>query len=439
MSIRNWIIRNWKIIRNWIIAAILLPILGAIILAIIGRVWHYIMLPPHKIYLIGNIEECLTGDIDEISLPDPNIITHSNCQIAGGFIRFIREREERGNGEPQPLQINGVKVEIEIRTDEGDPLNAEQISRDLTNAKDTLLVIGHMSSTRTKKTLPNYLRAKPPIPIILTIETNPHLITPYNLRNQNCPVFRLSATDNEQAIDASDYIISNIDEESPVIWVVEDSINPVYSNYLAFEFIRRVHERRKAVLLYSNISSTPSIETLRALDINCVFFAGCWHRALILIRQIRAFTVSNIEIPIIVLSDACVSQYLIEQGGEDVEGVYLTCPMRASQFYNNEGHEWYGKVAYCVVEELINSADRRFYSIIREEKGVLAAWFRRLIGTHHVEDARLVLNSIMEDIIINRLGITCDNETYYFNQNGIISTARFHIWQIADGTFCDVQ
>jgi hypothetical protein len=102
------------------------------------------------------------------------------------------------------LSIDTKPIKIEKLDDKGAPHYAEQIAREIAGRDDTLLVVGHALSTQTKTALPYYVGgapqgAKPPIPVILTTETNPELL-PHGVSEGLCPpVMRLSPTDDEQA------------------------------------------------------------------------------------------------------------------------------------------------------------------------------------------------------------------------------------------------
>src|SRR5579885_1338974 len=111
-------------------------------------------------------------------------------QIKAGFLNG-------GNG---GLTLNGAAIQFEALNDLGEPSNAQRIAADLAARDNTLLVVGHISSTQTKQALPAYLqKARPPIPVILTTETNPHLLPPKISDEIYYPVFRLSPTDDAQA------------------------------------------------------------------------------------------------------------------------------------------------------------------------------------------------------------------------------------------------
>lgn len=381
-------------------------IMGIISIIVIDRAIGWWRGPEfYKIYVIGDLRDGASKEISE----------------------GIKKKGD------QNLKIDEVKIEIQEVDDRGDPRNATEISSSLAKANDTLMVVGHGSSTQTKAALPNYLRANPPIPVILTTETNPDLLPPEVLRDGYYPLFRLSPTDDVQAKSAVEYAI----RESTAFWVVEDTSNSVYSKYLALEFINKAQQAGKAVLLWSTNSTIPSVETFKALRINCVFFAGPWSNALILIRQIKAIS-SGEKMPMIILSDASVDQNLIDQGKDDVEGVYLTHPLKASQ-YKDQGYELYGKDAYAVVEELIKDANAGFASIMKKQNR-LSYWSKRLLKIHRVSDARFAIKSVMEDAVMNRRTFngTLDGK-YIFKKDGTREEAHFHVWQIKNRKFEEIN
>jgi branched-chain amino acid transport system substrate-binding protein len=333
----------------------------------------------------------------------------------------------------QKLEIDGVEIEIKEIDDRGDPREAEGISLRLAKASDTLLVVGHIASTVTKQALPNYMRAIPPIPVILTTETNPDLLpTETSRRGGIDPIFRLSPTDDAQAKAAAMHAIS---KGGKVFWVVEDTSNSVYSKYLALEFIRTVQQQGKAVVLWSTNSTPPSVETFKALEINCVFFTGRSSDALILIRQIKAFSKGR-QMPMIILSDASVDRSLVEQGKGDVEGVYLTHPLKASE-YKGERYRSYGKDAYAIVEKLVKDANDEFAPKMRERR-LVVYWVRQLLNMHRVHDARLVIGSVMSEAVTKRTTFDGTVGQYIFKDDGTRDNADFRVWQVKDGEFKDM-
>lgn len=407
--------KRWSRFARFFVKAVISPLIGAIILTIVVSNVADLWRGPdyYHIYVVGDSAET--------------------------FVKDIRDKlKESIKG--KDLRIDGVKADIKYLDDQGKPDRAQEISSELAKAKDTLMVVGHFLSTQTKEALPNYLEADPPIPVILTTETNPNVFqdeTMTNVEEGRYPVYRLSPTDDEQAISAAEYAIS---KGATVFWVVEDISNRDYTHYLAAKFIERVQEKGEAVVLWSTILNIPFEEIYEELNINCVFFAGKWSNALILIRQIKALS-SGKKMPIIILSDWAAEQNLIKQGKDDVEKVYLTHPLGAGQ-----GYALYGEYAFKIIKILIDEANNKFKEKMRE-KGRVSYWLKRLLDMHRVKDTRYVLNSTMKkfkgdeypycyepyEFKIN------DKEYYVFQKDGTRENAKFHVWQIKNGQFTEAE
>lgn len=128
-------------------------------------------------------------------------------------------------------KLDGVSVTTEKMTDYGDPDRASSNADSLQRRSDVLMIVGPGSSTAAQRALPHYLQANPPIPVILTMETNPALYTlPARDEDRVPPVFRLFPTDDNQAKVAANFIAN---QQAKSVWVVEDTSNPTYSQYLA--------------------------------------------------------------------------------------------------------------------------------------------------------------------------------------------------------------
>jgi hypothetical protein len=349
------------------------------------------------------------------------------------------------------LKIDGINVAIEKVDDKGTVDNAKQISQVLAKRDDTLMVVGHIFSSQTEAALPAYLGAKPPIPVLLTVETNPNLLpTKFAEEHTYFPLFRLSPTDKEQARTAADFISKDVRS----FWVVEDSSNSVYSRFLVREFITQIQEKGKGVVLLSNNTAIPSVDTLKTFDIKCIFFVGHWSNALILLEQIKAIWPDKKTRPKVLLSDSSADVGLIEYGQREdpdakgkktdvltkadvLEGVYLTNAMDADHF-NKLGYKVYGLDAYTIAENLIRSADTGFSSKIKKE-GKASYWTKQLLSMHRVRDARKVISSTMEEAAIwspyqfeGQVGAS-----YRFGKNGDREDAKFHIWRVRQGEFVE--
>lgn len=412
--------RFWNSASVWRYVKIALsPILAAIAGIVFAEPIKQWWVGPesYRVYVIGNFSNSQDG----------------SGQVRDGF----REREGA-------LTIDKVKIEIEARDDHNDPQYAQKLSAELAAADDTLMVVGHMSSTQTRAALPNYLQqAEPPIPVILTTETNPQLLLSEGPEQRDhfgqlLPVFRLSPTDDKQAEAAALFAIQ--ERKAKACWVVEDTSNPVYSKYLAIEFIREVQERGSSVVLWSTNNAVPSVETFKALKTDCVFFSGGWSNSLILIHQVRAMSRSaNLPMPTVILTDASVEKSLVTQGGPDVQGVYLVYPLRADESGGgDQGNRLYGRDARAVVESLIEEANRNFKEL-RGRRGPLSYRVRSLLGMHRISDARQVLIQLMTSKMAGdkRDFMLPGGRKTRFGPGMKNEMARFHVWTIQGDGFRD--
>ncbi len=395
------------VLARWI----LVPLVTGLIAAVFtGRVINRIVQPlSYKIYMVGPLGEEATKQI---------------------WDAFSDKKAEL-------IRIGDVPLEVEAIDDLGDPVNAERISLSLAARNDTLMVVGHIYSTQTKAALPAYLeKATPPIPVILTTETNPNLLPPKTSPGTYYPVFRLSPTDDEQALTAAQL---TIDQGTKACWVIEDTSNPIYSTYLANQFVEQVQKRSMRVLLWSTNLTIPSVDAIQALRIDRVFFAGEWSSALVLIRALKAmYPGSSQRVPGIILSDWSVNERLLEHGGDDAEGVYLVHPMTARAF--TDGHfGLYGRDAFRLVKQLVEDADVRFEELASKEDEI-GYVVRRSLGLRRVKDARNALISVMRESV--RTGRKFDlsgGAKCAFREDGTRAESTFHVWMVKDHRFVDSQ
>ena len=392
-------------LKKWIVLPLVCALIGVMV---IGRLTNWVIGPKaYKIYVVGKFDD------------------EAPRQIWGGV----------SEGESQLRALDGVKLEIERVDDLGDPLNARRVASEISRRSDSLLVVGHIYSTQTKEALPAYLQeSDPPVPVILTTETNPNLLPPKVSKSVYYPVFRLSPTDDAQAERAAQFAIS---QGATAFWVVEDVSNPVYSSFLAQEFIKQVQQKRNRVLLWSTTLSIPSAESIRALKVNWVFFAGNWPNALILIQQVKAMFAGG-TMPGILLSDGCMDQQLIDTGGTDVEGVYLTHQLTAKG-YAVSNYGIYGKDASKLVAQMAEETDNRF-SDLAGKQGGLGYLVRRILGLRRVRDARHALVAYMEEAV--RTGHEFDltaGGRCQFKDDGTRVSTTFHVWKVSGAEFGDVR
>ena len=433
-----WLLKEtYRTSLKWIF----LPLLGALLSTfLIGRIVTGISGPAlYKIYVVGDFGR----------------------PAAQSIFQAFRN---------QHLELGGVTLKVDPQDDHGDPDQAKRIAAKLAHGKDTLLVIGHINGSQTKLALPSYLGAKPPVPVILAVETTPNLAPPKVGRSTYDPIFRLSPTDDRQARSIV-LFIKNAKKE-PAVWVVVDTDNAVYSNYLASTFVRTAQREQMKIVLWSTNMSPPTAQAIHDLHINWVFFAGRRENALILIHQLRAMDGLD-PLPNVMLSDSSANQDLIERDKEGVEGVYVASQVTADQYnkevgiqrpdggqsvasvnYNkNAGYNIYGARALKVVQLLLERASDPSNL---EQVAHTAGWAyraRRLLRIQRVQDARTILAVAMEAaqyrgepfILDDGTKITFDvdrtGEYGEAGEDGIRSDddATFHIWQVKDGIFVDVS
>jgi ABC-type branched-subunit amino acid transport system substrate-binding protein len=338
-----------------------------------------------------------------------------------------------------------IKEEHEESGSQAIPLNAQSISATLARRNDTLLVVLFLGSSRTKEVLPEYLQATdPPIPTVLTWQTNPDLLPP-KLANMFFPVLQMWPTDDAQADNAAKFPKPDHGVK-PRFWVVEDTSNPTYSQFLADRFIEQAEQNSGEVLLRSNSLSLPTVQTISDLRINWVFFTGSSSDALILARQLSAIesqinkglkeTSPRYKRLRLILSDTSVDDRL--KMSSDLNDVYVTYPMPASEYNSDKGLKQLGNDASEIVEELVKGADGDQSAASTGSTGGILVKFRTALGIQRVSDARNALISYMQK---QRQYHLSENEdtTYTFDEEGKRKDGRFYVWEVKNGQFIEAD
>ncbi|MBE0659405.1 MAG: ABC transporter substrate-binding protein [Bryobacteraceae bacterium] len=340
---------------------------------------------------------------------------------------------------PLSLEIDGVQVKTETRSDLADPDKAYTLAQELALRPDVLMVVGHGSSSVSMRVLPIYMQADPPVPVILTTDTNPGLLPPLALDDDRIrPVFRLFPTDDNQAEVGARFVASR---RASSVWIIEDAGNPTYSHYLARAFLNVLYEKYGSinVVLWSSNSSLPPYAFDR-LGFDWVFFAGDWRNALILLRQLQA--IPGKKKPSVLLSDGAVDGRLKFFGGENLEGVYLLHPLSADQFSRN-GNTVVGEEAHSLVSSLIDAVDRDF-GRLATESAPTGYRLRKWLGLRRVSDARRAMSRYMARAVNNGLAlgsadgtITMEKDTK--TRSVVRKNASFHVWRVEQGRFIEVE
>ena len=414
--------RMYSIAASWLLVPLAVTLVGVMV---IDPSTKRIMGPDQfKIYVVGDFDDDLLQDPHDpaSSIPSPAE------QIFESF---------NSSGISQS-KVDDTQLEVVKENDHGDSAQDGTIAQQLAAEPDTLMIIGAMGSTAAKTAFPFYLNAKPPIPVILTMETSPHLLPAVVGDEEGFrPVFRLSPTDYKQAQAVAELMDKSGAQK---IWVVEDTDNRVYADFLAEEFIRRVQKSGQSrVLLWSTNATDPTSDHVHALGIDWVFFIGRWQRALVLVRELKA--VYGPSVPGIVLSDTSVDKELINEGANDVEKVYLTNQMSATDYKDGNGYRSYGEDAGSVVKELLSNITTSSSCDEKVRGGGFAYKVRRLFGIKRVADARRAMIAVMhEESDRNKLFILTGRPPIQFGSDKdqdpserglrVDANAKFQIWRI---------
>lgn len=333
--------------------------------------------------------------------------------------------------------IHGVSIKFDEIDDSGDPAIAKSVAMRLAKRDDTLMVVGHVLSSTTKEALPVYMSATPQIPLILTTETNPQILPERADPDQEFPIFRLSPTDDDQALSAYEFAAQT--QKAEKFWVVEGSNNAVYTRYLAGKFLENAQNSVTKVLLVSSVLNPPGAQMIEQLGVQWVFFAGDWQGALTLIREVRGLHLSRVNF---ILSDGCVGAELLKYGGSDVEGVYVMHQLQADEFQepgleqrldDNRGYGLYSTYALEIIDRLLKKADQRFTELARAEVGPFYL-VEDLLRMHRVSDARKVLVKCMNRSMGTPFRMSNGKE-FRFRKDGTQEKARFNIWKVQGGRF----
>ena len=87
------------------------------------------------------------------------------------------ESQFKSSPELVGLNVHGVPVQLEVvELPDDRPETAEAEAQRLAGKDDTLLVIGHLDSEPTEKSLPTYFKARPQVPFIASVQTDDNLL-----------------------------------------------------------------------------------------------------------------------------------------------------------------------------------------------------------------------------------------------------------------------
>jgi hypothetical protein len=172
-------------------------------------------------------------------------------------------------------------------------------------------------------------------------------------------------------------------------------------------------------------------QTVERLGVQWVFFAGDWHGALTLIRELKAANLSQLKF---ILSDGCASRELIDNGGADVNGVYVMHPLTAKEFMD-KGYGVYASDALEIIDRVIKKADQRFSEIAQSEVG-LPYRLHQMLRIHRVSDARKVVSECMIRSMASPYRLST-GDVFRFRKNATREDAKFNVWKISGDKFTE--
>lgn len=393
-----------------------LPVIGGLITTVfVGRIVTSIVQPTsYKIYFVGPFDDT-SGEKD------------STTQIWNAL---------DSGGELPPL--DGVPVALHRRSDFGDEETARRLAAELARKPDTLMVVGHVWSSQTRAALPAYMEdASPPIPVILTTETNPNLLPPVRDGDDRYfPVYRLSPTDDSQARLAAE---SAKRLKARAIWVVEDGANRVYSEYLARQFIKHVEQDGAGRVVHWSVGAQDTTQgVIERFRVDFIFYIGGWENGLVLVRQVRMLP-ARTKRPDIIFSDNAMDDRLWSYGQHDAEGSRIIFPI-ALEEYKSSRYGVYGRDAHALIKKLIEHANRDYDDLARADR-VIQRTFNWALGLKRAGDARNAICKYMERAAKRGVSFPLGQARFIqFGMSGIPLNRSFDLWNVCrEGHSCATE
>jgi hypothetical protein len=381
-------LKKWASEHKWEI------LWGLLFALLVGR---FVFPPEHKPYWVRVIQYSTTDD---------------------ATARHFKALKREWNENPPRLGDVPVKLDLIALTD-ADETALDQKAGTFMSDEDTLLVIGHLPTGLTKRSLPTFMRANPPIPYIATSASADDLC-------ENCdgsqddsrflPWLQPSPSNSKEA--ESMLLFAKQQKKSHCL-VVTDKSSPAeaYSDELAHDISHLAEQRRDISIVDTVPMGAGQVldETVvhqRSPD--CVLYAGNADIALTLWRSLPA---SN---QWLLVSDGVIETNkpgdLVTLPTESVFFAYATNATDAAKSV-------FASDAVGIARTLLEDLNRR--------GGNLFYRLRASIHLESVQSARINLGLVMRDNSRNRAWYRCKSSwdgVCVFDgnrrQNGL-----FHVWQ----------
>lgn len=218
--------------------------------------------------------------------------------------------------------IDGIS--IDIRNDRGNVTEAKRLAEEASNDLDTLVVVGHLSSSITLQTIDIY--SKKDVPLIMPVPTNPALTSKDRLN-----VLRLPPTDVEQAEVVAKFILG-LDSVKRIA-VIRDQDNASYSDFLAGKIISDLRQASidkpngpvvvDEELVGGGRVSTSVTDSLKAFNVDALVVAGTTDNAITLLEMLNAAQLN----PIVIMTDGVIDKAFLHKISRIPNNLYVTFPL----------------------------------------------------------------------------------------------------------------
>src|SRR5258708_4256008 len=333
------------------------------------------------------------------------------------------------------LKIDGREVDVEEKDDKGEIHVAQEIASHLVNGPDTLMVIGHVFSQRTKEILPTYMAGNPPVPVITTRETLPTLMGKVEYCQEPgryCPLIAMSPTDNDQAQSIVDFAESQ-GAETFLILREDDDKNTDYIHGLVKCLRARIDADRNKMdakvtaelLVLDQVSIDAAVDLTISKHPKCIVYIGNFGTGKTYLSALQQQKAKNSQIvysPITVLTDSSVGQEMLMS---DVGSVFASYQLSGEQYLAADNV--YGVDSFAMVKQLVRQVDENPIALQTDWHSSL----RHLLNMHRVRDARIALIAAMK--------ANADSGQPYVGLNGrkyayVTPYSRqdsyFHVWRV---------
>lgn len=247
----------------------------------------------------------------EIYIASANPMTGDSAQFGDMKVKAIQLALDEVN---DAGGINGMKVNLLVGDDTGNPKEAPSVAQRFADDKKVLAIIGHWNSSCTLAARGIYNDAKMPV---ITDSVNKGITdgtTPY--------VYRISLTDTTQAEYLAEYAYEVMGKRKVAIMYTSND----FGAGITADFSRVFKEKGGEVVATEtyhegqSIDFTPQLTKLKNQNPDLMFIAGYYVETALIAQQAQSI---ELDVPMLG-TDGISSDELIKLGGSAVEGIAFT-------------------------------------------------------------------------------------------------------------------